>query len=108
MTSDQAGHLATDGGEIFRRLDETEAGIAMAIAMQNPDLVNGENFGVAVNGGFYEGAEGMGVSAQGVMARNIFMDGDRVAVSGAVGVGFENGRGDDVVGGRVGAQFTWR
>jgi hypothetical protein len=108
VTTDANGNLASDGGEIFKRLDEAESGIAMSIAMQNPDLVAGERFGVAMNAGFYEGAEAMAVSAQGVVGYNVFGDGDRFAVSGGVGVGFGNDRGQEVVGGRVGAQLTWR
>ncbi len=108
VTTDANGNLASDGGEIFKRLDEAELGIAMSIAMQNPDLVAGEKFGVAMNAGFYEGAEAMAISAQGVVGYNVFGDGDRFAVSGGVGVGFGNDRGQEVVGGRVGGQLTWR
>ena len=115
VTSDAAGNLATDGGQIFSRLDqaakdadEAKSGVALAISMQNPDLVSGEKFGVAVNAGFYEGAEALSVSAQGVLAQNLFTSGDRLALSGGVGFGFDNGSGDEVVGGRVGAQITWR
>lgn len=108
VISDQSGHLATDGGSIFKSLDEAQSGIALAISMENPDLVAGEKFGIAVNGGFYESAQAVSVSAEGVVGYNVFSDGDRVAVSGAVGVGVENGRGDNVVGGRVGGQITWR
>ena len=108
VTSDAAGNLATDGGSIFERLDEAESGIALAISLENPDLVAGEKFGVAMNVGFYEGAEALGFAAQGVAGYNVFSEGDRVTFSGAVGVGFENGRGDSTVGGRVGGQITWR
>jgi hypothetical protein len=108
VTSDADGNLATDGGDIFERLDEAEAGIALAISMENPDLIAGEKFGLAMNVGFYEGAEALSLSAQGVMGYNVFTEGDRVTFSGGVGVGFENGRGNEVVGGRVGAQITWK
>ena len=109
VTSDQSGHLATDGGSIFKSLDEAQSGIALAISMENPDLVAGERFGIAVNGGFMKAREkAVSVSAEGVLGYNVFRDGDRVAISGAVGVGVENGRGDSVVGGRVGGQITWR
>ena len=108
VTSDQSGHLATDGGSIFKALDEAESGIALAISMENPDLVAGEKFGVAVNAGFYESAQAISIAAEGVVGYNVFSPGDRVAVSGGVGVGIDNGRGDNVVGGRVGGQITWR
>ncbi len=108
VTSDRDGHLATDGGSIFKALDEAESGIALAISMENPDLVAGEKFGVAVNAGFYESAQAVSIAAEGVVGYNVFSPGDRVAVSGGVGVGIDNGRGDNVVGGRVGGQITWR
>jgi hypothetical protein len=34
VTSDATGNLATDGGEIFRRLDENQSGIALAIEIK--------------------------------------------------------------------------
>ena len=108
VTTDANGNLASDGGEIFKRLDETESGIALAISMENPDLIAGETFGIAFNAGFYEGAEAVSLSAQGVLGHNVFTPGDRVAISGGVGVGIDNGRGDTTVGGRVGAQITFR
>ena len=51
----------------------------------------------------------------GVLGYDVLSRGDRVAVSGGFGVGFEDGNnngfhgssGDDVWGGRVGAQWTW-
>jgi hypothetical protein len=43
----------------------------------------------------------------GVLGYDVLSRGDRVAVSGGFGVGFEEGYGDDVWGGRVGAQWTW-
>src|SRR5690606_34411280 len=49
VTSDAGGNLATDGGSIFRRLDEHTSGIALAMSMQNPDLVGPETFGIAGN-----------------------------------------------------------
>ena len=108
VTSDQAGHLATNGGSIFEALDELESGVALAISMENPDLIAGEQFGIAFNAGFYEGAQAVSVAAQGVMGYNIFSEGDRVTFSGGIGVGLDNGRGDTTVGGRVGGQITWR
>jgi hypothetical protein len=50
----------------------------------------------------------MSWSAMGVLGYDVLSRGDRVAVSGGFGVGFEDGNsGDDVWGGRVGAQWTW-
>jgi hypothetical protein len=107
VTSDGGGNLATDGGDIFRRLDENQSGVALAISMENPDLIANERFGVAMNYGNFEGASALSWSAMGVLGYDVLSRGDRVAVSGGFGVGFENDRGDDVWGGRVGAQWTW-
>ena len=42
----------------------------------------------------------------GVLGNNFIAANDRVALSGGVGIGFDNGDGDTVVGGRVGLQWT--
>ena len=42
----------------------------------------------------------------GVLGHNFLTDNDRLAVSGGFGVGFSEGDGDDVFGGRVGLQWT--
>jgi hypothetical protein len=115
VTSDANGNLATDGGDIFRRLknvegdvDEARSGVALAISIENPDLTGNERFGVAMNYGNFEGASALSWSAMGVLGYDVLSRGDRVAVSGGFGVGFEDGNnGDDVWGGRVGAQWTW-
>ena len=40
--------------------------------MENPDLVAGEKFGVAVNAGFYESAQAVSIAAEGVVGYNVF------------------------------------
>jgi hypothetical protein len=78
----------------------------MSIAMENPDLTGNERFGVAANWGTFEDANAVGLSLMGVVARDLFTSGDRAAISGGFGIGFEEGEGDDVYGGRVGVQWT--
>jgi len=114
VTSDANGNLATDNGQIFnelnsafRRIDENEAGVALALAAVNPDLVDGERFGITANWGGFEGSNAFGMGFEGVLGHNWITQGDRIAVTGGFGVGFVNGDGDDVFGGRVGAQWTW-
>ena len=129
VTSDQGGNLATDGGFVFdkidefdhhftqvdrrldnqgdKRIDENKSGVALAISMENPDLTGNERFGVAMNYGNFEGASALSWSAMGVLGYDVLSRGDRVAFSGGFGVGFEENNGDDVWGGRVGAQWTW-
>jgi len=100
VTSDQGGHIATDGGEVFDRLGETEEGVAIALAVENPDLTGDERFGLALNGGFFEGSGAFGGTMMGVLWKG---ERTRFAVSGGVGVGIDEG----TAGGRVGGQLTW-
>lgn len=113
VTSDANGNLATDGGQFFsqlnndlKRIDENQSGVALAMAMQNPDLVGNERFGMAANYGNFQGASGLGLSLMGVLGNNFVTQNDRLAISGGVGVGFDYGEGENVVGGRVGLQWT--
>ena len=112
VTSDQAGHLATDGGLIFNELSKLNGGVAIAMAMTNPDLVGSEIFGLAGNISYWEENVALGFSAMGVLGRNMLGQGERLAVSGAVGFSVEEkdfGRQghNNSVGGRAGAQITW-
>jgi len=112
VTSDQAGHLATDGGLIFSELSKLNGGVAIAMAMANPDLVGKEVFGLSGNVSYWEDNVALGFSAMGVLGRNLLGQGERLAVSGAVGVSVEEkdfGRqgSTNSVGGRAGAQITW-
>ena len=111
-TTDSNGHLATDGGQIFRELGEQGAGIAIAMALENPDLVGNETFGLAANLGFFEGNTALGVALMGVLGHNFVGGNERWAVSGGVGVSLnENefgGQGvDRTVAGRAGVQVSW-
>ncbi|MFT4080499.1 YadA-like family protein [Rhodomicrobium sp.] len=85
------------------RIKDVRDGVAIALAVQTPDLVAGEKFGVSVNFGTYDGSNAIGVGLQGVLGKNLFGFGERVALTG--GVGFATER--DNVGGRAGVQFTW-
>jgi hypothetical protein len=112
VTSDQAGHLATDGGLIFDELSKLNGGVAVAMAMTNPDLVGSEVFGLSGNVAYWEQNVALGFSAMGVLGRNMFGQGERLAISGAVGASVEEksvGRqgSNNSVGGRAGAQITW-
>jgi trimeric autotransporter adhesin len=110
VTSDANGNLATDGGSIFRqlnnlngRVDKAFSGVAIATAMQNPDLVGGEKFGVAVNWGDFAGYNAVAVTAQGVIGHDWVAQGDRVALTGGIGFGTDH---SGEVAGRVGVQWT--
>jgi len=85
------------------RIDENSEGVAIALALQNPDLVGNESFGISVNWGGFESSSAIGIAAAGVLGRDIFGAGDRLAIAGGVGFGID----EDTVGGRVGAQLSW-
>jgi hypothetical protein len=91
-----------------RHLSELNAGVALALAAPGPDLTGNERFGIGVNYGNYEGTGAVGVGLTGVVLPTVGQSG-RLAVTGGVRYGFSDGRysSKDVIGGRVGAQFTW-
>ena len=104
VTSDASGNLATDGGRLFKTVDENTEGIAMAMAMANPDLVGGESFGLMINFGEFSGESAIAFSAMGVVARNVLgPNSGRISVGASVGFGL----GEGEVGGRIGAQLTF-
>ncbi len=114
VTTDANGNLASDQGATFEQIAENKQGIAMAIAMENPDLVGMESFGVAANWGHFDGANAIGISAMGVLSRDVFMDGTgtRLSVSGSFGYSPDDEQlfgqeADESFAGRAGLQLTW-
>jgi trimeric autotransporter adhesin len=112
VTTDAEGHLASDGGEIFNQLGEHGSGIAIAMAVENPDLVGNETFGLSANVGFFEGNSALGIAAMGVLGHDFMGGGERWALSGGVGFSLnEKDYGghstDRTVGGRAGVQVSW-
>ena len=112
VTTDSAGNLASDGGLLFERMSKLGGGIAIALALENPDLVAGERFGIAGNVGFWEGNVALGFTAMGVLGNNLVGQGERWALSGGVGFTVKEdsygGRSSQSsVGGRAGLQISW-
>ena len=111
-TSDTAGNLATDGGQVFDTLSKNQAGIAIAMAMVNPSLNADETFGIAIHWGRFEHSEAIAAAAMGVVNRDVFGGGERLAITGSIGISlreqsFGGRKPDNVSGGRVGLQLTW-
>ena len=111
-TTDAAGNLASDGGQIFNKLSEQGAGIALAVAMENPDLVANETFGLAANIGFFEGNSALALSGIGVLGYDFVGGDDRWVISGGVGVSlnekdYGGHKADRTVAGRAGIQVSW-
>jgi hypothetical protein len=88
--------------EVRDRINANTAGVAIALALENPDLTGNERFGIAMNWGTFNGAHALGLSAAGVLGHDILGEGDRLAVTGGFGISTS-----DVMGGRVGAQLSW-
>jgi hypothetical protein len=76
------------------------------MAITEPDLTGNEKFDVAAHYGNFDGANALGAALMGVLGNNFLVEHDRVAISGGFGVGFSQGDGDEVFGGRVGLQWT--
>jgi hypothetical protein len=74
------------------------AGSAAATALQDPDLIGTERFGVKVNWGSYLDANAVGASFAGVIGQN---RGLRTTVSGGIAT-----TGSDASG-HAGVQFSW-
>jgi hypothetical protein len=87
--------------ELAARVSSLESDTAIAMALEDPDLVAGERFGVRVNWGAAGSQNAAGISGTVVLGENLFGKTGRIAGSGAVG--FTGGR----VGGRAGMQLTW-
>jgi len=83
------------------RVGNLESDTAIATALEDPDLIAGENFGVRINWGAAGAENAAGISGTAVIADGLFGDSGRIVGSGAVG--FTGGR----VGGRAGLQLTW-
>jgi len=112
LTTDAAGNLASDGGLLFEELSKMGGGVAIAMALENPDLVGNERFGLAGNVAFWEDNVALGFTAMGVLGHNFLGTGERWALSGGVGFtvqeeSYGGRKSQSSVGGRAGLQVTW-
>ncbi len=109
ITSDSAGNLASDGGALYQQVATIKAGAAIAMALSDPFLSGSDQFGMKLNYGTYAGANAVGLSAAGVLARGLFNMKNQLVVTGAVGYGGAsvNGYSQNLVGGHAGVQLTW-
>ena len=84
----------------------------MSFALENPDLNTNESFGVSANWGKFNDSQALGFAAMGVLARDTFGGGERLAVSGGIAVSttektYFGRNGGTQYGGRAGGQLTW-
>jgi hypothetical protein len=109
VTTDAMGNLASDGGDTFRRIrkntrdiEDNSEGVAMAMSIQDPDLVGDERLGMKVGWGTFSGEHAMGVTLGGVVMPDIGA-GIRLGVAGGAAFGLAEGN----IGGRAGVQLSW-
>jgi hypothetical protein len=109
VTSDNAGNLASDNGALFKEVTGIKAGAAVAMALSDPVLSGSESAGLKMSVSTFDGANALGLSAAGVIARNMFNAKNQLTISGAVGVGQAStfGYTRTMTGARGSAQFTW-
>jgi trimeric autotransporter adhesin len=107
VTSDRSGHLATDGGAVFGGMADVRAGVALALAMEAPDLAPTERMAVRAGYGNFEGdSHAFGLSAIGSLG----MWGRRWTWDAGFGAGWSDFGGydsDATWGGRAGVQMAW-
>ena len=109
VTSDSFGNLASDGGALYQQVATIKAGTAIAMALSDPFLTGSDKFGVKVNYGTYAGANAIGFSAAGLVARGLFNMKNQLVATGAFGYGSASVSGytQNMMGGHAGLQLTW-
>jgi len=70
---------------------------AVSMALADPILADDQRFGVKVNWGGFHGANAVGVTASGVLGKDLLTKGKSSA----------NDYSERVVGGHAGVQFAW-
>jgi hypothetical protein len=86
-----------------RRIDETQEGIAIALALQQPIFAPGQSFAVRAGWGNFEGESAFGLSGAGIIGRDWFGQGTLVALDGGFGFGASTG----AMAGKAGFTFGW-
>ena len=111
LTTDANGNLASDSGATFTRIAKLQAGVALALAAEAPSLAAGETFGFRLGWGNFNGfSNAAAASAIGVICKGCLVSGDRIAIDGSFGAGWSDYNtysAGNVIGGRVGMQWTW-
>ncbi|MBT3069630.1 hypothetical protein KKP04_01930 [Rhodomicrobium sp. Az07] len=86
-----------------RRIDETQEGVAIALALQQPIFAPGQSFAFRAGWGNFEGESAFGLSGAGIIGRDWFGQGTVVALDGGFGFGASSG----VMAGKAGVTFGW-
>jgi hypothetical protein len=109
VTSDAFGNLASDNGSLFKETAIVKAGAAIAMALSDPSIADNQRFGIKMNWGGFDGANAVGFSAAGVLARGLVAKEDSLTLSGAGAWGEASAEGynKSTFGGRASLQFAW-
>ena len=110
VTTDANGNLASDGGAFQRQIDalgkrdgELAEGIAIALALDAPNLQSGQSFALRMGYGNFDGSSALGVAAAGLIDKGSFGAGSTVTLDGGVGFGTSDG----TVAGKAGLTVGW-
>ena len=82
--------LGTDAANkayVDKGVNKAYEGTAIALAISQPVFLPGQSFAIRAGWGNYESQNAFGVSAAGIIARDVFGYGSTVALDGGVGVG---------------------
>jgi hypothetical protein len=103
--TDAANKAYVDQGNstLNRRVDKAFEGTAMALSLEQPIMLPGQSFAIRGGWGSFEDANAFGVSAAGVLSRNVFGPGTSATLDGGVGVSTDSG----AVTGKAGVTFGW-
>ena len=109
VTTDAYGDLASDGGSLYKETATIKAGAAIAMALSDPSIAVNQRFAIKMNWGGFDGANALGFSAAGVLARGMVTKDDSLTLSGAAAWGEAafNGYSKSTSGGRASLQFAW-
>ena len=81
------GTDAANKAYVDKGVNKAYEGTAIALAISQPVFLPGQSFAIRAGWGNYESQNAFGVSAAGVIARDMFGYGSTVALDGGVGVG---------------------
>jgi trimeric autotransporter adhesin len=109
VTSDNFGNLASDNGALYKEVSRVKSAAAVSMALADPILADTQHFAVKLNWGGFDGANAVGVTASGLLRRDLITKGDQLTLSGGVGYGESSvtGNSESTVGGHAGAQLAW-
>src|SRR5262249_15771805 len=85
VTSGDSGNLASDNGALYREVARVKSETAVAMALADPILRPALRRESELGG--FEGANAVGVTASGVLGKDLLTKGDRLTLSGGAGWG---------------------